>query len=884
MTRRMYRFALASTVAVVVMAVVLAVLLRWVAIRELEAQTLASHQVLARTLSTSHAALITPLIEASNGLSHEALAASDQVRRLNEVLIGPLRGMSVVRIKIYSLAGRLVYSTEPDQIGEQSTHNLAKHLAIGGKTASKIIHRDTFNTSDGIIENRDLVETYVPLRRNLSAPVKGVFEIYSDVTPLLSQIDRTQTAITVGVLAVLGCFYAAVLVLFRRTDRELQHEQATTQRYLQELEAARSKLEERVAERTRELAESEQRFRDVAEAAGEFIWEVDGQGRFTYVSDRVEAVLGYKPDELIGRTLVELAPAEDEAGLRAHFEDERPHASFSNHEHRSVAKSGEMVWQSSSGVPTRNTDGRVVGHRGASFDITPRKQAELQLQKLSRAVDQSVESILICDRDGRIEYVNPNFTRNSGYSYDEAVGKTPAILKSGKINEEVYEELWRTVSAGRTWHGELLNKSKGGALYWDEVTISPLRDAEGNVTHFLGTQVNISERKRRETALRDSEERLRTIMNSTVEGIIVIDESGRIELCNPSVETLFGYGSDELPGRDVNILMPEPYKSEHNEYIERYLRTGKARFVGICSRELEGLRKNGTVFPLELSVSEMRQGGQRKFVGVLRDLTDRKTAEEELEKTRRQYFHREKMAAVGQLAAGIIHEVGNPVSAMLGAVETTRKSLGNDSCPVPNCPLYDEARKGLDALAEQVTRLINITQEVSEFAAPRVTQWQLLDLNQLVRSAAKMLRYDPRLDGIALNLRLDGQLPAIMGSPDQLTQVIFNLLVNAEDACEELPTGKGVITISTHPLNGGVQLAIRDNGCGMDESALGKAFDAYFTTKQSGQGLGLGLSLCRSIVAEHGGTCSIESTPGDGTTVSVSLPLNTPADPDRTVP
>ena len=155
---------------------------------------------------------------------------------------------------------------------------------------------------------------------------------------------------------------------------------------------------------------------------------------------------------------------------------------------------------------------------------------------------------------------------------------------------------------------------------------------------------------------------------------------------------------------------------------------------------------------------------------------------------------------------------------------------------------------------------------------------------QLVRGATKLLRYDPRLDGIQLDFHLDSQLPAIVGSPDQLTQVIFNLLVNAEDACQELPQGRGLIHVSTRPQNGGVRLAIRDNGSGMDEAALAKAFEAYFTTKHLGEGLGLGLSLCRSIVAEHGGACSMESTPGKGTTVSVDLPLNTPADPDRAAP
>jgi PAS domain S-box-containing protein len=878
MTRRLHRFAIISTLALVVVAVVLALLLRWVAVRELMEQTLDSHLVLARTLAASQSAVIRPLLESASSLSREALADSSQVKRLDDVLIEPLRGMKLVRIKIYNPAGRVVYSTEPTQIGDEAADNHSVVEGMQGGSESEIIHRDTFNTSDGVIEHRDLVETYVPIQHGPSGPIHGVFELYSDITPLLTRIDRTQTAIAVGVLAVLSAFYVLMLTLFRQTDRELQQEHATTTRYLEELEQARFNLEERVAERTREVAESEQRFRDVAEAAGEYIWEVDREGRFTYLSDRVEAVLGYTPEELMGRTPAELMPPEDAARVRSFFSGPGAEETFTNHEHRSYTKSGDLAWLDVSGVPIRNAEGAVIGHRGANIDITERKHAELQLQMLSQALEQSVESILICDGDGRIEYVNPSFTRNSGYTAEEALGQSPGILKSGEMSAEVYVELWRTISAGQTWNGELYNKSKDGLLYWDDVTISPIRDAQGKVMHFLATQVNVSERKRRELALRDSEERLRAIMESTVEGIISIDDEGFVEMCNPAAEALFGYASSELLGRNVEILIPEPHGSRHNGYIERYLSTGEARIVGVGAREMEGQRKDGSVFPLELSVSEMLQGGRQKFVGIVRDLTERRRAEQELENTRQKYFHREKMAAIGQLAAGIIHEVGNPVAAIHGAVETTRKSLDDGAREAPESAALVEARQGLETMAEQVTRLTAITREVSEVATPRVSEWQWLDLNEIIRGAAKLLRYDPRLDGIELDLALDSQLPAIFGSPDQLTQVIFNLLVNAEDACEGLPEGKGVIRVETRPAEAGARLSVQDNGCGMSDAELSRAFEAYFTTKDSGHGLGLGLSLCRSIVAEHGGTCSIASDPEKGTMVSVDLPLNTPVD------
>jgi nitrogen fixation negative regulator NifL len=878
MTRRLYRFALISTAALVAVTVVLALLLRWVAVRELQEQSLDSHLALVRTLSASHSALIRPLLESEAALSNEALAASAEVQRLDDVLVVPLQGMKVVRIKIYSPAGRVVYSTEPGQIGEQAPDNHSVLAAREGHSDSEIIHRETFNTSDGVIEHRDLVESYVPIQLDPSGPLVGVFELYSDITPLLGRIDRTQTSITIGVLAVLGCFYVLALILFRRTDRDLQQEHAIAGRYLAELEQARLGLEERVAERTREVAESEQRFRDVADAAGEYIWEVDQAGRFTYLSDRVKAVLGYTPEELIGRTPTDFMPDEDAARVRALFSEPEAQGTFVNHEHRSYAKSGDLVWLSVSGVPMHDADGRVIGHRGANFDITTRKHAERQVLMLSHALEQSVESILICDRDGRIEYVNASFTRNSGYSAEEAIGQTPAILKSGETGAEVYAELWRTISVGHTWNGELYNRAKDGTHYWDDVTISPVRDGQGKLSHYLATQINISERKRRQMALRDSEERLRAIMESTVEGIITIDGEGTIEMCNPAAEALFGYAPGELIGRNVETLAPEPHRSRHRGYIERYLRTGEARIVGVGAREMEGQHKSGSVLPIDLSVSEMLQGGSRKFVGVVRDLTARKRAEEELENTRQRYFHREKIAAIGQLAAGIIHEVGNPVAAIHGAVESMRMSLIDDVKPGPDRAVSGEVRELLDTLAQQVSRLTDITREVSEVATPRVSEWQWLDLNEIVRGAVRLLRYDPRLDGIALDLDLDSQLPAVFGSPDQLTQVIFNLLVNAEDACEGLGKGKGVIRVETRPGEAGVRMYVCDNGFGMDDPALARAFEAYFTTKDSGDGLGLGLSLCRSIVAEHGGTCSIASSPAKGTTVTVDLPLNVPVD------
>lgn len=247
--------------------------------------------------------------------------------------------------------------------------------------------------------------------------------------------------------------------------------------------------------------------------------------------------------------------------------------------------------------------------------------------------------------------------------------------------------------------------------------------------------------------------------------------------------------------------------------------------------------------------------------------------EKELVIARQKYFHQEKMAAVGALAAGVAHEIGNPIAAMSGVLQemVQEQSTGKRKLA--------EGSK-LAMLQTHIHRLSAITREISEFAAPQPVERQLLDLNGLVRTTAGLMGYDKRMRRVNLRLNLDNQLPAIYGVADQLTQVIMNLLINAADALEavdgraseELSAGHPQeITLQTGVVGGKVRLTVTDNGCGMEQDTLNRVFEAFFTTKRKGNGLGL--SLCYSIISGHDGTIEIDSTPGKGTQVMVTLPL-----------
>jgi signal transduction histidine kinase len=245
--------------------------------------------------------------------------------------------------------------------------------------------------------------------------------------------------------------------------------------------------------------------------------------------------------------------------------------------------------------------------------------------------------------------------------------------------------------------------------------------------------------------------------------------------------------------------------------------------------------------------------------------------EKELIVERQKYFHQEKMAAIGALAAGVAHEIGNPIAAISGIAQDMkeRREAGLALCKGNCCK---ECRP--DLIQAQAERLAAITREIQEFASPQPAEPQLLDLNAQLRSTASLIRYDRRLRGVELRLDLDYSLPAIHGVADQLTQVIMNLLINAMDALEPVKDRPSLVVVSTKKEGDRVCMTVADNGSGIEKDVLERVFEAFFTTKPAGKGTGLGLSLCYSIMKNHGGSIEIESTPGAGTEVRVSFPVN----------
>jgi len=365
-------------------------------------------------------------------------------------------------------------------------------------------------------------------------------------------------------------------------------------------------------------------------------------------------------------------------------------------------------------------------------------------------------------------------------------------------------------------------------------------------------------------AARHGDALLRALVETAVDGVIVIDRDGRVLLFNPACERLFGYRAAEVLGRNVRMLMPPPFRAEHDAYVERYLETGERRIIGI-GREVQGQRRDGSAFPMQLSVGETEVGGERVFVGILHDISERKRTQEQLAQAL-------KMEAVGQLSGGLAHDFNNLLTVIVGNADLLSEHVGGQA----------EAAELVHAIVTAGERGAELTQRLLAFSRRQTLEPAEVDCSALVGETEALLRRTLRAD---IDLRCDaeaGLWPAF-ADPTQLQAALLNLALNAQDA---MPAG-GTLTIATSnmPLEEGygdgelavrpgryVLIAVTDDGEGMPAEVAKRAFEPFFTTKGVGKGSGLGLSMVYGFVVQSGGHLGLYSEPGLGTTIRLYLP------------
>ncbi len=645
---------------------------------------------------------------------------------------------------------------------------------------------------------------------------------------------------------------------------------------------------------TAALEEAAEVYRVVTEFTSEVaVWRLEN-GDIRYISPNCGEVFGYDAAEFYA-----------EPSLLDRLIDQEDREQWLTHQPGSCSRGGgglELRLQHTDGSlryfrhhchRVFDQHGQPNGIRSSWFDTSGQHQMETTMRRLTRAVEQSASMVIMTDTVGAIEYVNPTFCRITGHSEAEVLGRNVSLLRAEDKPGPEEQALWAVIGSGQQWRGEFCNRRKDGSLLWVESSISPLFNRSNVITGYLAVQEDITGRKHAEaemaTLLRQitfAKREWEQTLDHLHDFIILTDQHHLIRRYNKILGDVAGQKIGDLVGRDWRELLQQ----------------SGFRFVNFSGTTGELLHEysqrsyNISVYPI-LNEQEEHQG----YVVSLNDTTELRAVANDLEQAltelsdaQSQIYQQEKMASIGQLAAGVAHEINNPMGFItsnlgsldkyvgrlaeyIGVVDQAMQGCcgGEQSAPVVEARkrlkidrILDDAHQLIAESQDGAGRVRRIVQDLKSFSRVDQAETALINLNEALETTINIawneLKYVAELN------RDFGEIPQIRCFPQQLNQVFLNLLVNAAQA---LGDTRGQITIRTRQEEDWVLVSISDTGCGMPEEVQRRIFEPFFTTKEVGKGTGLGLSISYDIIKKHGGEITVESELGRGTVFTVRLPV-----------
>jgi PAS domain S-box-containing protein len=509
------------------------------------------------------------------------------------------------------------------------------------------------------------------------------------------------------------------------------------------------------------------------------------------------------------------------------------------------------------------------------------RRAEEKFRLLSHALTSSKDSVYITGMDNKFVLVNKSFCETYGYVEEEVLGKHVSVLETVTIVSS------ETIQS--TWEGETYHRRKDGSEFPVSVSRSIITNENGDGVAIVAIARDITERKRAEKALQASEKKYKTLVETAHEGIAIVDPQERLTFVNQAFADVLGYQKEDILGLDLTEITDK-------DQFEQFQRESNRRKEGISSRYEARLRtKSGRVKYFSLSASPVfdEKGKYSGALGLFADITEQKGLElqireyaHSLEKANReledalkglkdtqtQLVQAEKMAAVGQLAAGLAHELNNPLGGILGYSQFGLEKINQK-------PINQFDKEDIDCLVgylkdieHQTKRCRSIIKSLLEFSrASRGDEFTLTDINVAIEESLKLTLPQAEKSNVTLVKRLSQSLPKIAGNSDQLQQVFVNLIVNAVQAMPEGGTLTVNSAIGLDPKT--VKVCFTDTGVGISADDLDKIFEPFFTTKKMGEGSGLGLSVSYGLIKDHGGEIQVESKEGEGSTFTVILPI-----------
>ena len=602
-----------------------------------------------------------------------------------------------------------------------------------------------------------------------------------------------------------------------------------------------------------ERKQAEEKYKILAAHSADIIYRLRlTDEHFSYVSPFVEHMLGYTVQEALALQPKDiLTPESYEIQKRQMLEDLENGVSQRTLQLDAVHKDGHIIPVEIHANFISDETVQPVEIVGVVRDITERKQAEEGIRVFSDTIASSINAVAIADLEGNLTHVNKSFLRMWGYDDEkEILGKN--VVEFWQVAEEAVEVMQKALNK-EGWVDELAAKRKDGSIFDVLLSASVVRDEAGRPICRSSSFVDITERKQAEEALRQSEENYRTLFDSAVIGTIVLDaETMKVLIANQAAAKILGFSSVEeaLKADLFDFVLPED-KERVSELAEKALFEQNAQLT----YDLRILTKDGRKIWISATGAKIVHQGRLAGLISFTDITEKKQQNEK-------FMLADRLASIGELAAGAAHELNNPLTSVIGFSQLLMEK-----------DISDDIRQDLTFIYSEAQRAANITKNLLAFARKHKPVKRLNQINDIIEDVLKLRTYEHKIHDIKVEKQLAPDLPESMVDHFQMQQVFFNIVINAEYFMTEAHD-RGTLTITTENHNGTMRISFADDGPGIPLENLSHIFNPFFTTKQTGKGTGLGLSICHGVVSEHGGQIYAKSQPGEGTTIFVELPIN----------
>ena len=619
---------------------------------------------------------------------------------------------------------------------------------------------------------------------------------------------------------------------------------------------------ELIAERLR-AEKNKTLHRNLVEVIPDGIYKSTDDGVFVEVNTALVTMLGYESKE-------ELMAIDIKTQLYFHVDDRESVELKEDLKemgvYRMKKKDGSEIWVEDHGWLTFDQDSNTLFHEGIMRDVTERRKSQTELIKLTTAVEQSANTIMITDVNGNIEYTNPKFTELTGYTADEVLGQNPHILSSGEHPKEYYTHMWQTISDGRTWTGEFHNKTKTGGLFWENVTITPVKDKDGTITNYLAVKEDNTAKKEAEQALKESEEKYRAMIETSNDLIWMLDTHGNFTFMNKQAEDATGYFIKDWMGKSfMPLVMDDELPFLQEVYVNGM--NGLSDTYEFRLKIADGRVMTFSVNTAPIVIDEVVTG----LVSFARDITQQKEGELKLIDALEKAEESDKLKSA--FLANMSHEIRTPMNGILGFAELLKQP-----------DLTGEVQQEYIRIIEKGgLRMLNIINDIVDISKIESNQVKISISNTNINKQMEYiyLFFNPEIENKGIDFVLKNELPAheafVKTDREKLYAILTNLVKNAIKYTEvgSVEFGCEIVNTDSNPM---LQFFVKDTGIGIPQDRQEAVFERFIQAdvenKMARQGTGLGLSISKAYVEMLGGRLWMESRENSGSTFYFTIPYN----------